>query len=403
MDLLESRRLLAGGSGIGGGPGGPGGGDIKYQISLSINPDHAARDEEGPLAQREVTFRVNRGQWAINEDMTFGVQVVTDQYVTDPKLRAVAPQDYTTPPTSITVDAGHEVGEFTVVVKNDAIAEGKVGDLSPKETFVLALVPRETATYKVTDGPVSVDIFDGSRYYYSDWKKRLGPDSLTTGNTAVATSDPVIQAHGGGGAIGGGPPTSFIKTVEHLYYFDVSAVVAAQKSGEWMNDVDGDGKDDNDVSLNVTNYRGSDHSFTFSLGVDRKPVEVTLFQYTYSTSNQTAVGQTFEAGASDNQKVRLVVLARTRHYEKRVDTYTQISDGLGGYDPNGWGEPTTTYEAVGTGSEFPEMQKAVFEINRYWLDPDNTLVPSLFTQSKENEKPEDKFWTGEIPSNDPNR
>ena len=396
IETLEDRRLLAG-FGVGGPVGGPAT-TPKVEFSLSVESATPVINEEGTVEEREVTFYVDRGEIFIDRAFTFGVQVVTADHVTDVNRRAEQGKDYSLPSNmTITLDAGQQRDEFTVLVKDDAVAEpvNYNGTGSKTEQFALALVPSQHDDYDVVDTPALVTIQDGTREYYSDWKKRLGPDSLTTGNTAVATSDPVILSSGnGGGAVGGGPPTSFTKTVEHLRYYDVWSVVTAQTSGSWMSDADGDGKDDNDVSLDVANYRGTDNSFTFGLGVDQEPLEVTLFEYTYSNSNTTAVGQTFEAAAADNQKVRLVVLAKTRHYEKRVDVYSQKYNGtMRGYDPDGWGQPTITFEALGTGSKFPEMQKAVFEINRYWLDPDDALVPSLFTQSKDGEDPEDKFWT----------
>lgn len=381
MEQLEARLCLA--------VPGPGGGPVPVPNPINVVTMTASHPilEEDLDADRpmSVTFTVHR-DGELDQALTVQIQAPTGT--------ATKGADYTSPPTSVTFGVNEFSKSFVVEVIDDAIAEpAKQGE--PDETFSLALVRRQDRTAWTDDTPIKITINDGSQFYYLGWSLRLGPDRLRTDSVSEAVSEYVWSSPEDPNNVPGGIPVNYFRRIEYLYYYDEWVPKYGDTSDYWMSKMDGDAIDDNDVSFTYGADERTQHSFSFGLGASMPPLNVTLFNYQYTTVGGQFASQTFAAGADDDTKVRVVAFVKQRVYYVQAFEFSQTDADYDGVDADKWEHQGTTEYEKGRGSPgLPEMLRAVFEIKRFWLDPDDARVPNLFppSQSKEDDKPEDYWW-----------
>lgn len=379
VESLEVRRLLSGDGGSTGG-GGIGGGewdDNPPEHQVSISADHVIlQEEDSPI----VTFTVARQAGPISEKLVVGLELVD---LTGINRTATPGEDFEAPPASVTIEPNEPSATFTVSITDDDDNELQDGEEAPIPTQEFFQVRAKSTSNLTGDHSEKVRILDASRYYYTDWEKTFGRDSLVGGNVALGTVTEEPYFHPG---VGTDP--FWERRVEHYYFYDVwiPKNSLAQSSGAWMNDEDEDGIDDNDVSFPFEITQETSHSFSVHLDGEAAPVTFSVFDYTASWSNTSGVAPVLAANADDNERVHVVPIVKERIYEKRVDVQRQDYDG--NPQPTGtWETVNVHYDRLLGGMKQKQVEKLVFKIKRYWLDPDDDRVPSLFTQSKHDQPP----------------
>ena len=193
IESLESRRLLSGLGGEGGGGFENGGGPVtleKPQFHLQV--ERSVVDEEG---DRTVTFFLDRGDILIDKHVTAEVQVLAGRHL-DGTAPAEQGADFGDPSKmSISLPAHVRRDEFTVEIKNDDVAEPAEPGGPAAESFALAFVPKETDDYEVVDDPAFVSITDGTGWYVDkEWTEQHTPMIMRTPTEFVGRRD-VVTMH----------------------------------------------------------------------------------------------------------------------------------------------------------------------------------------------------------------
>jgi len=310
-----------------------------------------------------------------------------DQDKTKARLKGspASPSDFSTSwKNSVTFEAGrrgdHDVAEvhFKVVLDDDTVRDGykdprtKWWQVEPgaavyedgMEHLRLAIAgPNQIVT---SPDPVVLNIADDAQPYYTDWSTDLVPSNKVRASGSLARDTTTWTSLLG---------TEW-KEETAVGFVESWEALSSDGSEQWLNHVDLDNVDDNDVDFEAGISFTSSESDTWNVGGGVGPISLDLYSWTKTKGSGWDKSDTFPGGADNNEQVyvtallseRLIWGERWRYYKDDAGNWIRDVDSSAG----------NVLFRRGI-SEDPQFARGVQRVAREWLDSDDRTTDDLHT------------------------